>query len=179
MITEPDWISETYLPEVQSSCMKLKGSQEREVENAPDLQLQRRKFRSFHHRDFIQMWVHRNYNAGRGVVFGWKEGFILNETFERSSSSVCSACAALRCQLSARCFFLELVHAGASTLWLCKILAQAKLGEIWSQCSCTYEVIAKVTACNCVAILCDRKENEVLWAVSSSDELGELHECGI
>lgn len=116
---------------------------------------------------------------GAVLSFGWKEGFILSETFERSSSSVCSACAALRCQLGARCFFLELIHAGASTLWLCKILAQAKLGEIWSQCSCTYEVIAKVTACNCVAILCDRKENEVLWAVSSSDELGELHECGI
>jgi len=41
MITEPDWISETYLPEVQSGCMKLRGSQEGEVENAPDLQLQR------------------------------------------------------------------------------------------------------------------------------------------
>lgn len=51
--------------------------------------------------------------------------------------------------------------------------------EIWNQRSHTYEVIAKVTACNCVAILCDRKENEVLGAVSSSDELGETHECGI
>lgn len=56
MITEPDGISETYLSEVQSSCMTPIGKQEREVKNAPDLQLQRWKSRSFHS-DFFQMWV--------------------------------------------------------------------------------------------------------------------------
>lgn len=179
MITEPDWISETYLPEVQSSCVKLKGSQEREVENAPDLQLQRRKFRSFHHRDFIQMWVHRNGNNGDGVVF-WMDGWSALSLVKPLKEQLIRLLSVPRCAASSalpasRWSWAVQVppHCG------CAKSLHRQNGEIWDRRSHTYEVTAKVTACNRVAILCDRKENEVLRAVSGSDELGELHECGI
>ncbi|XP_050168968.1 vexin isoform X1 [Myiozetetes cayanensis] len=58
--------------------MKLKGSQWGDVENAPDLQLQRREFRSFHHCDFIQIMqscpkTSQNYTAHPNKDLGINE----------------------------------------------------------------------------------------------------------
>lgn len=58
--------------------------------------------------------------------------FGVREIFEVSSSSVLPCRTALCLQSSARCLSLGLIRAGASTLWLCKIFAPAKLGDLES-----------------------------------------------
>lgn len=90
MITEPDGISETYLSEVQSSCMRPKGSQEREVKNAPDLQLQWWKSRSLH-RDFFQMWV--PITQSEYCQWVWLKWCARRKTiFQVINSDACSLC---------------------------------------------------------------------------------------
>lgn len=65
------------------------------------------------------------------LSFGWMERVILSETF-KGAAHLSALCAALCCQLGAPCFSLELSRAGASTLWLCKIFAEAKLRDLES-----------------------------------------------
>lgn len=69
--------------------------------------------------------------TGTVLSFGWMERVILSETF-KGAAHPSALRAALCCQLGAPCFSLELSRAGASTLWLCKISAQAKQGDLGS-----------------------------------------------
>lgn len=64
------------------------------------------------------------------LSFRWMGCLASGKSLKQAAHLFCRAVLSL--QSSARRLFMELICAGASTLWLCKIFALAKLGDLES-----------------------------------------------